>query len=60
MSIYLLRALEKHPTNIPISGKFLAQVMPTLEFTLIENNGIFDLHTFDLATPYSTYSDIKY
>lgn len=46
--------------NIPISGKFLAQVMPTLEFTLIENNGIFDLHTFDLATPYSTYSDIKY
>lgn len=47
-------------TIIPISGKFLAQVMPTLEFTLIENNGIFDLHTFDLATPYSTYSDIKY
>ena len=45
---------------IPISGKFLAQVMPTLEFSLIENNGIYDLHIFDLATNYSTYSDIKY
>ena len=45
---------------IPISGKFLAQVMPTLEFSLIENNGIYELHIFDLATKYSTYSDIKY
>ncbi len=44
---------------IPISGKFLSQVMPTLEFSLIENNGIYDLHIFDLATHYSTYSDIK-
>jgi hypothetical protein len=45
---------------LPISGKFLAQVMPTLEFSVIDNNGIYDLHIFDLATPYTTYSDIKF
>ncbi|MBP9779669.1 hypothetical protein KBD33_03560 [Candidatus Gracilibacteria bacterium] len=45
---------------IPISGKFLSQVMPTLEFSTIDNNGIYDLHIFDLATEYSTYSDIKF
>ncbi len=46
--------------SLPVSGKFLAMVMPTMEFSIIPNAWIFDLHTFDLATTYSTYSDIKY
>jgi hypothetical protein len=44
---------------IPISGKFLAKVMPTMEFSLTENNGIFDLHVFDEGATYSTYTDQK-
>ncbi len=46
-------------TTLPISGKFLAKVMPTMEFTLTDNNGIFDLHIFDVGTTYSTYTDPK-
>lgn len=33
--------------------------MPTMEFTLVNNNGIFDLHVFDAGTEYSTYTDAK-
>lgn len=50
---------EKPANTIPISGKFLAKVMPTMEFTLTDNNGIFDLHVFDAGTSYSTYVDEK-
>jgi hypothetical protein len=45
---------------LPISGKFLARVMPTLEFTVTKNSGIYDLHIFDLATEYTTYIDSKF
>lgn len=45
--------------TIPISGKLLAKIMPTFNFTLIENNGIFDLHIFDTSISYSTYTDEK-
>lgn len=58
-----IKKIESSSTGsdlLPISGKFLAQVMPTLEFSVIENNWIYDLHIFDLATPYTTYSDIKF
>lgn len=44
---------------IPLSGKFLAQVMPTMEFSLVENTGIYDLLIFDKSTEYSTYLDKK-
>jgi hypothetical protein len=50
---------SRSTNTIPISGKFLAKVMPAMEFTLIDNNGIFDLHVFDAGTTYSTYSDAK-
>jgi hypothetical protein len=51
---------EQKIKAIPISGKFLARVMPTLEFTLTKNSGIYDLHIYDLATEYSTYTDAKF
>lgn len=44
---------------IPISGKFLAQVMPTLEFSLIKNSWIYDLYVFEKSIEYSTYLDAK-
>jgi hypothetical protein len=44
---------------LPLSGKFLAKVMPALEFSLIENNGIYDLFIFDKYTEYATYLDAK-
>ena len=44
---------------IPISGKFLAKVMPTLEFSLVQNTGIYELLIFDKSTEYSTYLDAK-
>jgi hypothetical protein len=44
---------------IPISGKFLAKVMPTYEFTKTQKNGIYDLHFFDLSMQYTTYIDPK-
>lgn len=43
---------------IPVSGKFLARIMPTYELVNIKNNGIYDLHIFD-KIDYSTYTDIK-
>ena len=43
---------------IPVSAKFLGKILPTIELTKTENNGIFDLHTFD-NTAYTTYSDEK-
>jgi hypothetical protein len=44
---------------IPASGKLLAKLMPTYEFTLVENKGIYDLYIFDKSTKYSTYYDSK-
>lgn len=44
---------------VKLSGKFLALIMPTITPSLIENNGIFDLHIFDVGTSYSTYEDSK-
>lgn len=44
---------------VPLSGKFLAQVMPAMEFTLIDNAGIYDLIVFDQKIEYSTYLDAK-
>lgn len=44
---------------IPLSGKFLAKVMPTLEFSLVQNSGIYELLLFDKSTTYSTYLDAK-
>ncbi len=44
---------------VKLSGKFLALIMPTVTPSLIENNGIFDLHIFDVGTTYSTYEDPK-
>ncbi len=48
-----------NPTAIPLSGKFLSQVMPTLEFTLTKNTGIYELLIFDKTIEYSTYLDAK-
>jgi hypothetical protein len=45
--------------SIPISGKFLSQVMPTLEFSLVENSWIYELLIFDKTVNYSTYTDSK-
>ncbi len=45
--------------TLPISGKFLAKIMPTFNLTLSENNGIFDIHLFDAGIEYSTYVDEK-
>lgn len=45
--------------TLPISGKFLAKIMPTFNLTLSENNGIFDIHLFDTSIDYSTYTDEK-
>lgn len=50
---------ESGHTDIKISWKFLAQVMPTASLTLKENNGIYWLYTFDTSTTYSTYEDPK-
>ena len=44
---------------IPLSGKFLAQVMPTLDFSLVKNTWIYDLLIFETSTQYSTYLDAK-
>ena len=44
---------------IPISGKFLAQVMPTLEFSLTPNAWIYELLIFEKSISYSTYLDAK-
>ena len=44
---------------IPISGKFLAQVMPTLEFSLIPNVWVYELLIFEKSINYSTYLDAK-
>lgn len=44
---------------LPVSGKFLARVMPTFEFVADTNNGIYELHTFDQSFWYSTYLDKK-
>lgn len=44
---------------IPLSGKFLSLIMPSITPSQIENNGIFDLHIFDMNTRYSTYEDAK-
>ena len=44
---------------VRISGKFLSQIMPTVTLSLIDNNGIFGLYTFDANTTYSTYEDSK-
>lgn len=46
-------------TIIPLSGKFLAQVMPALDFSLVQNTGIYELLLFDKSTNYSTYLDAK-
>lgn len=44
---------------IPISAKFLGKILPTVELTKTDNNGIFDLRIFD-NTNYTTYSDEKF
>lgn len=44
---------------IPLSWKFLSRVMPTLNFTLVDNAGIYDLAFLNTATEYSTYVDAK-
>jgi hypothetical protein len=46
-------------TVIPLSGKFLAKVMPALEFSLTVNTGIYDLLIFDKSIEYTTYLDAK-
>lgn len=52
---------EKSTENeiIPVSAKFLWKILPTIELTKTENNGIFDLRTFD-NTNYTTYKDEKF
>lgn len=45
--------------TVPISGKFLAQVMPTLEFNLVKNTWIYELLIFEKSINYSTYLDAK-
>lgn len=44
---------------IPISAKFLWKILPVIELTQTENNGIFDLRIFD-TTNYTTYKDEKF
>ena len=44
---------------VPVSAKFLGKILPTIELTKVENNGIFDLRIFD-TTHYSTYKDEKF
>lgn len=44
---------------IPISGKFLSKILPTIEPSKRENIGIFGLRTFD-NLPYTTYEDAKF
>lgn len=44
---------------LPVSGKFLAQIMPAYELTLTQNSWIYDLRIFDMSTSYSTYVDTK-
>jgi hypothetical protein len=46
-------------TALPLSGKFLAKVMPALEFSLVANTGIYELLIFDKVTEYTTYLDAK-
>ncbi len=46
-------------TVLPLSGKFLAKVMPALEFSLTANTGIYDLVIFDKSMEYATYIDVK-
>jgi len=50
---------ETGKVALPLSGKFLAQVMPTLDFSLVQNTGIYELLLFDKSTTYSTYLDQK-
>lgn len=55
---------EKNPVTatgeiIPISAKFLGKILPTIELSKVDNNGIFDLRIFD-NTNYTTYSDEKF
>lgn len=45
---------------IPVSAKFLSRIMPTVELSLKQNQGIFDLQLFDNSTAYSTYADDKF
>lgn len=44
---------------VPLSGKFLAQVLPTASLELTENTGIYGLYTFDKSFLYSSYLDTK-
>ena len=44
---------------VPISAKFLSKIITKVNLTIIENNGIYGLYTFDSSTQYSTYSDRK-
>ncbi len=44
---------------LPLSWKFLARVMPAIEFTVVSNSGIYDLYIFDTSLDYSTYLDAK-
>ncbi len=46
-------------TIIKLSGKFLERIMPAVTPALVENRWIFDLHIFDISTPYSSYEDAK-
>ncbi len=46
-------------TALPVSGKFLAKIMPAYELTLTQNAWIYDLRIFDVSTSYSTYIDAK-
>ena len=44
---------------LPVSGKFLAKIMPAYELTVTKNSWIYDLHIFDTSITYSTYGDAK-
>jgi len=52
---------QKNSTGriLPLSWKFLAQVMPELDFSLIQNNWIYELLIFENVLEYSTYLDGK-
>ncbi len=49
---------KTEPPIIKVSGKFLSLVMPTVDFKLEANKGIYDLLTFE-SIPYSTYFDMR-
>lgn len=45
-------------SDVPLSGLFLAKIMPEISLKKVENSGIFSIYIFD-KIPYTTYIDEK-